>query len=177
MSALGEPLGMTYRLTKRHAAYTPGRPEPICPECWSRPDLKVGRGRDGWGITIVGDVPVNDTPRMLTQMIYACSNPRCKTAIVVQSCLALNPIWLPQLVHGLQLKGREAKRFEEGHYEGEVWCDGEIKVVAPAKRTVKDAAVKGRITKAQARKAVQAVAKKGKANGRPKGHHSRKAAR
>ena len=124
------PAARAPKLQRHPAAYTPGAPRPICPRCWSRPDLEWGKGRDagargmrGWRVSS-GPEPllVGGTPVPLTTAIHRCANPDCATAIELVTRLTGG--YVPALVEERQLAGRDADRFTAGrHRRDGVWLD------------------------------------------------------
>lgn len=124
------PSGTTRKLTRRPAAYTPGAPRPICPMCWSRPDLKWGRDAmtgggapRGWAVARAADPAMVDGVAVpVTVSIYRCANPGCATA--VELALLATAGYLPDLVRQHQLAGADAARFAAGvHTPAGVWLD------------------------------------------------------
>ena len=130
------------KLTRRPAAYTPDTPRPICPVCWSRPDLKWGRGGvvgatmpRGWGVAQTAEPALVDGVSVpVTVSIYRCANPQCTTAIEL-AVLATSG-YVPDFVGQHQLAGDDAPRFRLGrHTAAGVWVDaaGDPRT-APAQR-------------------------------------------
>lgn len=114
-------LGTTYKMKKVLCAFTPGRPRPICPKCYSRPSIDLMRAKLS-GVVIVGEILVDGQPKGITENVYCCSNPACNLAIVVHGCLSLKPMYLMDQVLAYQLEGTEADRFELGHHNAAgVW--------------------------------------------------------
>jgi hypothetical protein len=118
------------KLTRRAAAYTPDVARPICPACWSRPDLKWGRGGvvgsampRGWGVTHAAEPALVDGVAVpVTVSIYRCANPQCNTAI--ELALLATAGYVPDLVRQHQLAADDAARFQGGsHTRVGVWVD------------------------------------------------------
>jgi hypothetical protein len=130
------------KLTRRPAAYTPGTARPICPSCWSRPDLKWGRegvlgasAPRGWAVTQAAEPALVDGVAVpVTVAIYRCANPACATA--VELAVLATAGYVPDFVRQHQLAGADAASFAAGRHTGAgVWVDaaGEPKT-APAQR-------------------------------------------
>ena len=124
------PARTSGKLTRRPAAYTPGTPRPICPRCWSQPDLKWGRGSvvgtampRGWAVSRGGEPAVVDgQPVPVTVSIYRCANPACTTAIELGVLATAG--YVPDLVRQHQLAEADAERFARGrHTRSGVWVD------------------------------------------------------
>lgn len=129
-TAVFRPSATPRKLTRRPAAYTPGAARPICPSCWSRPDLKWGRdgvigaaAPRGWSVTRAADPALVDgVPVPVTVSIYRCANPACATA--VELALLSTAGYVPDLVRRNQLAGDDAARFAAGrHTRPGVWLD------------------------------------------------------
>ena len=125
------PIPGPRKLTRRPAAYTPGVARPICPSCWSRPDLKWGRDGGlvgaapprGWSVTQAPAPAVVDGVAVpVTVSIYRCANPACATALELPVLATAG--YVPDLVRHHQLAGRNAERFGAGrHTRTGVWVD------------------------------------------------------
>lgn len=111
----------TYGYKKLPAAFTPGRPFPICPKCWSTPKI----GWKGNTTEPLPDIDLGYTQRDHRLAVYGCSNPPCKTAITFPFSLAFSPIYTLDSVLQGQLRGEDADRFESGHHNSEgIWVEG-----------------------------------------------------
>lgn len=132
----------TRKLTRRPAAYSPAPARPVCPVCWSRPDLRWGRdgltgaaAPRGWAVAPGAEPAVVDGVAVpVTVAIYRCANPACATAIELATLATAG--YVPALVAAHQLAGPDAARFAAGrHTRPGVWLDatGEPRT-APAQR-------------------------------------------
>lgn len=148
---MGESLGTTYGLTRRHAAYTPGEPRPICPVCFSRPNLDWGSGRQdasekqkqGFGtLTLVDPLRIKSddgstVEAMVTEAQYRCSNESCKTAMLVAFCHKLSPCYHPGRIRKHRLNGRALTKFEAGYIDAKGVFQGESLLPLPKPEPVR----------------------------------------
>ena len=118
------------KLTRRPAAYSPHPARPICPACWSRPDLRWGRGElvgpaapRGWGVAQGAEPALVDGVAVpVTVSIYRCANPACATAL--ELAVLATAGYVPDLVARHQLAGGDAERFAAGgHTRAGTWLD------------------------------------------------------
>ncbi len=101
-------------------AYTPDRARPICPACWSAPDIKGTRGARagrasprGWGVSCAAaPATVDGRPIPVAATIYRCANPACETALELHALMTGG--YLPALLAAHRLGGAEADRYRAG---------------------------------------------------------------
>ncbi|MHB1225671.1 MAG: hypothetical protein ACYC2G_16710, partial [Gemmatimonadaceae bacterium] len=110
------------QLRRRPAAFTPDSRRPICPCCWSRPDLDWGKGRGpgeremrGWGVTTGEPVEMDGTRVPVAVAVHRCANRDCDTALVVTTLLGSG--YVPELVEARRLVDADAAAYRAGRHD------------------------------------------------------------
>ena len=117
------------RLTRIPVAFSPDQQRPICPRCWSRPDLNWGKGRGlgeremrGWSVSSAEPVEVAGERLPAVVAVHRCANPDCLTALSVTTLLGGG--YVPAFVDERRLREDEAQRFALGrHDRAGIWRD------------------------------------------------------
>jgi hypothetical protein len=101
---------------RRPAAFTPsGAARPICPVCWSAPQVVRAQRKRGWRVQ-------GSDGEGHTTAVYPCSNPACDTAIEVRTSLTGGYDASATLEN--TLRDAEAARFAAGRTTRDgVWRD------------------------------------------------------
>lgn len=116
-------------LDRCHVAYAPDTQRPICPRCWSRPDLHWGKGRTagergmrGWGVSRSDPVEVDGVVRPVAVAVHRCSNRHCQTALVVGTLL--DGGYVPSHIAEGRLSGADSRAYLAGRHGADgVWHD------------------------------------------------------
>ncbi len=109
---------------RRPAAFAPTTPPtPRCPVCWSVPFLGPTRTvRRGWRVQAGAVEEAPGSVVSVASTVYPCSNPDCRTAIVVR--MALTGGYLAADVTDQLLRDADAASFTLGRTKRDgVWRD------------------------------------------------------
>lgn len=109
---------------RRPAAFAPTTPPtPRCPECWSAPSLGATRTvRRGWRVQAGAVEEAPGSVVSVASTVYPCSNPDCRTAVVVR--MALTGGYLAADVTEHLLRDADAAAFTLGRTKRDgVWRD------------------------------------------------------
>ncbi len=108
------------------AAYAPDKGRPVCPRCWSTPQVKrytrgIRGAPRGWSASAVGEFEEVDGRQVgAVESIYRCSNTDCDTAIALR--MLVTGGYVPRLVAEHTVSGADAVRFRAGrHRRDGVW--------------------------------------------------------
>ncbi len=101
-------------------AYTPDTGRPICPVCWSGPDIRATRGARsgrasprGWGVSCAAEPAIVDgRPVPVVATIYRCANPACETALELHALMTGG--YVPEDLGARRLTGPDAARYRAG---------------------------------------------------------------
>lgn len=108
----------TRGLTLLPAAYSPDSGRPLCPICWSTPEVQrfdhgLRAQPRGWGTAAANQTEiVGGTEVAIIETIYRCSNPACATAVSLR--MLVTGGYVPSLVEARRLAGEEGARFRAG---------------------------------------------------------------
>src|SRR5690606_38147848 len=102
-------------LTLLPAVYAPDSGHPLCPNCWSAPEVQsFDRGLRaqprGWGTAAADETEtVGGIQVAVIETIYRCANHECRTAVSLR--MLVTGGYVPSLVGARRLSGQEATRF------------------------------------------------------------------
>lgn len=113
-----DPTRRTRGLALVPAAYSPDTGRPLCPNCWSTPEVEsFHRGLRaqprGWGTSAANETEiVGGASVAVIETIYRCANHACPTAVSLR--MLVTGGYVPRLVDARRLAGNDAARFRAG---------------------------------------------------------------